>query len=56
MAEVVIAASRGIAAHDVLSIDLCRNRNVLSNGQAKDILRMRQGKPVAKRPQRTFND
>lgn len=55
VAEVIIAASWGIATHDVLPVDLCRDRNVLPNGQAKDILRVRQGKPVAKRPQRSFD-
>ena len=47
MAEVVVAAGRRVAAHDVLAIDLCRDGDVLANGEPEHIVRARQRKAVA---------
>ena len=47
--EVVVAAGRRVAAHDVLAIDLRRHGDVLTNGKTEDIVRVRQRKAVTAR-------
>lgn len=44
--KVVIATGGCVATHYLLSVDLSSHRDVLSNGQTKNILRMRQSKSV----------
>lgn len=51
MPQVVVTARWGIAAHDVLAIDLCGDGDMLTDGQAKDSLRMWQGKPITTQAQ-----
>lgn len=54
MTEVIIAAGWSIATRDGLSIDFSGNRNVLANGETKDVGWVRQGKPVAMRAHRSL--
>ena len=52
MPEVVVAAGRRVAAHDVLAVDLRRHGDVLADGQAEHVLGVGQRKPVAARARR----
>ena len=47
MAEVVVAARRRVAAHDVLAANTCRDGDVLAGGQAERVLRVGQRETVA---------
>ena len=44
---IIITADRGIAAEHKFSINFCRNRNVLANWQAQDILWVAQLETVS---------
>lgn len=48
MASIIVAASRSIAAHDIFATDFCLNRDVLTDGKTKDVVGVRQAKPIAK--------
>jgi hypothetical protein len=43
----ILRRDGGVAAHDLLSVDLGRNGDVLANGKAKDILNMGETEAVA---------
>lgn len=47
VAQVVVTASGCIAARDLLAINLRRNGNMLTNGQAKDVIHTGESKAVA---------
>ena len=47
VAEVVVAAGGGVAAHDVLAVDLSRDGDVLADGQAEDVFGVGQLEAVA---------
>ena len=47
VSKVVVTARRSVATHDLLSVNLSRDRNVLTNGKTEDILRMGESEPVA---------
>lgn len=47
MAEVIVAAGGGVAPHDLLPVDLRRNRDMLSNGKSEHIFGVRKGESVA---------
>lgn len=49
MAAVVIAAGWGIATHDILAVDFGLDGNVLSDGEAEDVVRIGQAKPITDR-------
>jgi hypothetical protein len=49
VAEVVVAACGGVAAGDVLAVDLGGNGDVLANGQTEDVVGAGQCKAVAER-------
>jgi hypothetical protein len=44
---VVIAASRRVATHDFLAIDLRLDRDVLTDGKTENIVGVGQTKPIA---------
>lgn len=48
MTKVVITAGGGVAAHDLLSIYLCRDGYMLANGETKDIIGARKTKAISK--------
>lgn len=47
VSEVVVTARRGVATHDLFSIDLSSHLNVLANWQTKHVICVRQSKAVA---------
>lgn len=47
MAAVVVVADGGVAPRDKLSVNFSRNGNVLTNGQAENIIEMREFETVA---------
>jgi hypothetical protein len=48
MSEVIVAASRCITANDFLAVYYRRDRDVLTNGEAKDIVWMGKREAVTK--------
>lgn len=48
MTAVIIVADGGIAAGHILAVDLSRDGDVLSDGEAEDILGVGEGEAVAK--------
>ena len=51
MPQVVVTARWGIAAHDVLAIDLCGDGDMLTDGQAKDSFSVWQSKAITTQTQ-----
>ena len=51
MAEVVVAARRGVAPHDVLAANISLYRNVLSNRETENVILLGQTEAIAGRAQ-----
>jgi hypothetical protein len=47
VASVIVTTSRSIATHDILAIDLGLNRDVLSDWEPENIIRMTKRETVA---------
>ena len=47
MTPVVVVTDWGVTAHNLLAINLGSNRNMLTNGEAKNILAVRETEPIA---------
>ena len=46
--NVGVGAGGGVGTHDLLASNLCRDRDVLTNGKSKDVLLVRQTKAVTR--------
>lgn len=46
VSNVIAAAGGGVAARDLLSVDVCHDGDVLSNGQVQDVILVRERKLV----------
>jgi len=46
VSDIITAAGGGVAARDLLSVDVGHDGDVLTNGQVQDIILVREGKLV----------
>ena len=47
MAEVVVAAGRSVATHDIFSIYFCGDSYMLTNGETKDVILVWKSEAIA---------
>jgi hypothetical protein len=56
VSNVVAAAGRGVAARDLLSVDVGHDGNVLSDGQVQDVILIGERKLVPRKVQRKVRE